>query len=147
MQIRPIRTEADHQAALAEVERLWAAEPGSRELDRLDVLATLIEAYEARHFPIDPPDPIDAVLFRLDQRGLSRKDLEPYIGSRARVSEILGGKRSLTLAMIRRLHEGLGIPAEVLIRPRERRPASASRRSAASRLAPERSPARRRRQG
>jgi HTH-type transcriptional regulator / antitoxin HigA len=127
MQIRPIRTAADHEAALAEVERLWESEPGSPEGERLEVLSLLIEAYELEHFPIDPPEPIDAVLFRMEQLGLRRKDLEPYLGSRARVSEILGGRRCLTLPMIRRLHEGLGIPAEVLIQPVEKRPARSRR--------------------
>ena len=93
----------------------------------------LIEAYEVKHFPIDPPEPIDAVLFRMEQLGLRRKDLEPYLGTRARVSEILGGRRSLTLPMIRRLHEGLGIPAEVLIRPMERRAGSGPSPTAAPR--------------
>jgi HTH-type transcriptional regulator/antitoxin HigA len=103
------------------------------ESERLEVLALLIEAYEAKHFPIDPPEPIDAVLFRMEQLGLSRKDLEPYLGTRARVSEILGGRRSLTLPMIRRLHDGLGIPAEVLIRPMERRAARPGQRPTKSR--------------
>ena len=117
MEILPIKTEKDHVRALAEVERLWAAEPGSAEADRLDVLTTLIEAYEEKNHPIPPPDPVEAILFRLDQLGLSRRDLEPYIGTRARVSEILNRTRSLSLAMIRRLHAGLGIPADVLIQP------------------------------
>ncbi len=117
MDIRPIKTNKDHEAALAEVAELWEAEPGSEEADRLDVLVTLIEAYEERAHPILPPDPIEAILFRMDQLGLSRRDLEPYLGTRARVSEILNRTRNLTLAMIRRLHEGLGIPADVLIQP------------------------------
>lgn len=115
MEIRPIRTEADHQAALREVERLWGAAPGSAESDRLDVLVTLIAAYEEQHHGVDPPDPVEAILFRVEQQGLKRRDLEPYIGPRGRVSEILNRTRELTLPMIRRLHEGLGIPAEVLI--------------------------------
>lgn len=115
MDIRPIKTEADHQAALAEVERLWGAAPGSPAADRLDVLATLIEAYEEGHHPIYPPDPVDAILFRMEQQNLRRRDLEPYIGPRGRVSEILNRTRSLTLPMIRRLHDELGIPADVLI--------------------------------
>ncbi len=117
MQIRPIRTKSDHRQALAEVERLWTAPPGSPAAERLEVLATLIAAYEASHEPIPPPDPVDALLFRMDQMGLTRKDLEPYLGPRSRVSEVLSRRRPLTLMMIRRLHEGLGIPAEVLIRP------------------------------
>ena len=115
--VKPIRTDADHAAALAEIERLWGAESGTPAGDRLDVLATLIDAYEAARFPMDPPDPIDAILFRLEQQGLSRKDLEPMIGSRARVAEVLNRKRSLSIEMIRRLHAGLGISAAVLIRP------------------------------
>lgn len=117
MRIQPIRTRADHRQALAEVERLWNAPPGSAAADRLEVLTTLIAAYEAAHEPVAPPDPIDAVLFRMEQMGLSRKELEPYLGPRSRVSEVLSRRRPLSLAMIRRLHEGLGIPAEVLIRP------------------------------
>ena len=115
MEIKPIRTEADCEAALAEIDRLMEAEADTPEGDRLDVLTTLVEAYEARRHPIDPPDAIAAIRFRMEQQGLSRRDLEPLIGSRARVSEVLGGKRKLTLPMIHRLHEGLGIPAEVLI--------------------------------
>jgi HTH-type transcriptional regulator / antitoxin HigA len=115
--VKPIRTEADYDAAMAEVERLWGATSGTPRGDRLDVLVTLIEAYEESHFPIDPPDPITAILFRMEQQGLKRKDLEPLIGSRARVSEVLAGRRNLSLQMIRRLHKELGIPAEVLIRP------------------------------
>lgn len=117
MEIRPIRTRADHRAALAEVERLWAAPPGSPEADRLEVLATLIALYEDEHDPIPAPDPVDALVFRMEQMGLSRKDLERFLGSRSRVSEVLSRRRPLTLDMIRRLHEGLKIPAEVLIRP------------------------------
>lgn len=116
MDFKPIRTEAEHEAALAEIEKLWHAPPGSPECDRLEVLATLVEAYEDKHHAIEPPDPIEAILFRMDQLGLSRRDLEPYIGTRARVAEILNHTRSLTLPMIRRLHEELGIPAHVLIR-------------------------------
>ena len=115
--VKPIRTEADYDATMAEVERLWGARSGTPRGDRLDVLVTLIEAYEEKHFPIDPPDPIAAILFRMEQQGLKRKDLEPLIGSRARVSEVLAGRRNLSLQMIRRLHKDLGIPAEVLIRP------------------------------
>jgi HTH-type transcriptional regulator / antitoxin HigA len=115
--IRPIHTDADHAAAMAEVAELWGADDGTPDSDRLDVLATLVDAYEAKRWPIEAPDPIAAIEFRLDQQGLTRKDLEPLIGSRARVSEIMNGKRPLTLAMIRRLSEGLGIPAAVLIQP------------------------------
>jgi HTH-type transcriptional regulator/antitoxin HigA len=119
-EIRPIRTEADHAAAMEEVERLWGAKSGTVAGDRLDVLATLIEAYELRHHPIDPPDPIEAIRFRMEQQGLERKDLEPLIGTRNRVAEVLGRKRGLSIDMIRRLHDSLGIPAEILIRPSRR---------------------------
>jgi HTH-type transcriptional regulator/antitoxin HigA len=115
--LKPIRTKADYKAALAEVERLWGARSGTPNGDRLDVLATLIDAYETRHYPMDPPDPIDAIQFRMEQQGLTRKDLEPLIGTRARVAEIMTRKRNLSIDMIRRLHEQLGISAEVLIRP------------------------------
>ncbi len=123
MDVKPIKTNADHRAALAEVERLWDAAPGSEDADRVDVLTMLIEAYEEKHHPVLPPDPIEAILFRMSQLGLTRRDLEPYIGTRARVAEILNRTRNLTLAMIRRLHEGLGIPAEALIQPSRREPA------------------------
>ena len=115
--VRPIRSDEDYEAALAEVERLWGAPSGTSEGDRLDVLATLIDAYEAEHHPIDPPDPVEAIMFRMEQQGLSRKELEPLIGTRTRVAEVLGRKRALSIGMIRRLHEGLGISADVLIRP------------------------------
>lgn len=116
-ELKPIRTEADYDAALAEVERLWGAKAGTPAGDRLDVLATLIDSYEARHYPMDPPDPIEAIRFRMEQQGMSRKDLEPLIGARARVAEVMNRRRGLSIDMIRRLHEGLGISAEVLIRP------------------------------
>ena len=117
VELKPIRNEVDYERAMAEVERLWGAPDGSPEGDRLDVLTTLIEAFELVHYPIDPPDPIDAILFRMEQQGLTRKDLEPMIGSRARIAEVLSRKRGLSIAMIRRLHDALGIPADVLIRP------------------------------
>jgi HTH-type transcriptional regulator / antitoxin HigA len=116
-ELKPIRTKADYKAALAEVERLWGAKSGTPKGDRLDVLATLIDAYEARHYPMDPPDPIEAIQFRMEQLGLTRKDLEPLIGTRARVAEVMNRKRSLSIDMIRRLHQHLGISADVLIRP------------------------------
>jgi HTH-type transcriptional regulator / antitoxin HigA len=115
--IKPIRTKKDYEAALAEVERLWGARLGTPEGDRLDVLATLIDAYEAAHFPVDPPDPIEAIKFRMEQQGLTRKDLQPLIGTRTRVAEVLNRKRGLSIEMIRRLHQVLGISAEVLIQP------------------------------
>jgi HTH-type transcriptional regulator/antitoxin HigA len=124
MEIRPIRTEADYRAALAEVERLWEAEPGTPEGDRVEVLATLIEAYEAKHYPIPTPDPIAAVLFMMEQKGLTRRDLEPAIGSRGRVSEILNRKRPLTLPMVRALSALLHIPTDVLVQPYEIRSAA-----------------------
>ncbi len=115
--INPIRSEADYQAALAEVGRLWGAKLGTPAGDRLDVLATLIDAYESEHEPMDPPDPVEAIKFRMEQQGLTRRDLEGMLGSRARVAEILNRKRDLSISMIRRLHQHLGISAEVLIRP------------------------------
>ena len=115
--VRPIHTKKDYEAALATVERLWGAKSGTSDGDRLDVLATLIDAYETEHFPMDLPDPIEAIKFRMEQQKLTRKDLEPFIGTRTRVAEVLNRKRNLSIEMIRRLHLGLGIPAEVLIRP------------------------------
>jgi HTH-type transcriptional regulator/antitoxin HigA len=99
------------------VEHLWGATNGTADGDRLDILATLIDAYEAEHDPMDPPDPIEAIRFRMEQQGLTRKDLEPMIGTRTRVAEVLNRRRGLSIDMIRRLHERLGISAEVLIRP------------------------------
>lgn len=116
-ELKPIRTEADYDAALAEVERLWGAKSGTPDGDRLDVLATLIEVYEAKNYPMDPPDPIEAIRFRMEQQGLTRKDLEPMIGPRNRVADVLNRKRGLSIEMIRQLHDHLGISAEVLIRP------------------------------
>ena len=101
--VKPIHTAADHRAALKQVERLWGSKSGTPDGDRLDVLATLIDAYEAQHEPIDKPDPIEAIRFRMEQQGLTRKDLEPMLGTRMRVSEVLNGKRALSIAMIRRL--------------------------------------------
>ena len=116
-EVKPIKTKADYKRALADVERFWGAKTGTPEGDRLDVLATLIDVYEGEHFPMDQPDPIEAIKFRMEQQGLSRKDLEPIIGTRTRVAEVLNRKRSLSIGMIRRLHDRLGISAEVLIRP------------------------------
>mgnify|MGYP002805186778 FL=1 len=115
--LKPIRTESDYDEALADVERLWGAKSGTPEGDRLDVLATLIDVYEAKHNPMDPPDPVEAIRFRMEQQGLTRKDLEPMIGPRNRVADILNRKRSLSIDMIRQLHARLGISAEVLIQP------------------------------
>jgi len=116
MEIRPIKTEADYQAAMAEIDTLLEAAPGTPETDRLEVLSLLVEAWEDEHYPIEAPDPIEAILFYMEQNDLSRKDLEPYIGDRARVADVLNRRRPLSLSMIRRLHAGLGIPAEVLIK-------------------------------
>jgi len=116
MEIKPIRTKADYRATLKEVETLMHAEPGTAQGERLDVLATLVEAYERKHFPMDLPDPVDAIKFRMEQSGLGPKDLVPMIGQLNRVYEILSRKRPLTLAMIRALHDKLGIPSELLIR-------------------------------
>lgn len=116
-ELKPIRDNADYEAALVEVERLWGAKSGTSKGDRLDVLATLIDVYEAKHFPLDPPDPIEAIKFRMEQQGLTRKDLEPIFGTRNRTSEVLNGRRGLSIEMIRQLHAKLGISADVLIRP------------------------------
>src|SRR5882672_2567171 len=124
IEVKPIRSAADHRAAMTEVKRLWGSKSGTPDGDRLDVLATLIDAYEAQHEPIDRPDPIEAIRFRMEQQGLTRKDLEPLIGTRTRVSEVLNRKRALSIDMIRRLHQKLGIPAEVLIRPCRRNKAA-----------------------
>jgi HTH-type transcriptional regulator/antitoxin HigA len=115
MEIKPIRTEADYEAALAGVERLWGSEPGTPDGDRFEVLFTLVEAYEEKQTPILPPDPVEAIKYYMEARGLDRRDLEPYIGPSGRVPEVPNRKRPLTLAMIRKLNAGLGIPAEVLI--------------------------------
>ena len=117
MQIKPIRTKADYGRTLREIERMWGAKERTPEGDRLDVLATLIEAYEQMHFPIDPTDPIEAIRFRLEQQGLDPRALVGVIGGRSRVYEVMQRKRALSLEMIRRLHQRFGIPAEVLIRP------------------------------
>ncbi|MFP4278538.1 MAG: type II toxin-antitoxin system HigA family antitoxin [Halochromatium sp.] len=117
MEIRPIRTEADYEAALEAISALMQDDPmpGTPDGDRLDVLATLVQAYEAQQHPVLPPDPIDAIKFRMEQQDLSVADMRPYIGPPHRVYEVLSRKRGLSLAMIRRLHAGLGIPAERLI--------------------------------
>ena len=116
MQIQPIKTEADYQAALSEIEGLMSAEANSSEGDRLDVLVTLVEAYERTHYPIDFPDPIEAIKFRMEQQGLSVEDLIPVIGRKNRVYEVLARKRPLTLRMIEGLHETFSIPAESLLK-------------------------------
>lgn len=122
MDIRPIRTDQDYRAALKEVSALFdhEPEPGTPEGDRFDVMVTLIEAYESKRFPVDLPNPIDAIKFRMEQSGLTAKDLEPAIGRTNRVYEVLNGKRALTLPMVWRLHSMFGIPAESLIKPASR---------------------------
>jgi HTH-type transcriptional regulator/antitoxin HigA len=117
MHLKPIKTKADHEAALREIERLWGADEGTAEGDRLEVLTTLVEAYEEARFPMDLPDPIEAIKFRLEQQGEDQKCLIGIIGNRTRVYEILRRDRPLSLAMIRRLNKHLRIPAEILIRP------------------------------
>lgn len=117
MNIKPIKTDADYRAALKEIESLMMAQPDTPDGDKLDVLVTLVEAYESKHYPLDLPDPVEAIKFEMEQKGLTIKDLEPMIGKSNRVYEILNRKRSLTLSMIRRLHQELNIPAESLIKP------------------------------
>ena len=116
MDIKPIKTDTDHRAALKEIETLMMADPDTPEGEKLDVLVTLVEAYEQKHYPLDLPDPVEAIKFEMEQKGLTIKDLEPMIGKSNRVYEILNHKRSLTLKMIWKLHNGLGIPAESLIK-------------------------------
>ena len=124
MEIKPIRTETDYEAAMQEIDHLWGAAYGSPEGDKLDVLVTLVEAYEEKHYPIPPPDPIEAILHHMDSQGMTRRDLEPYLGSRARVAEVLNRRRALSLSMIRKLQRGLGIAADILIQPYELQPAT-----------------------
>jgi HTH-type transcriptional regulator/antitoxin HigA len=119
MEVKPIKTEHDYAKALAEIEKLFDANPETPASDRLEILITLVEAYENHNYAIPLPDPVEAIKYYLETRGLTRKELELYLGSRARVSEILNRKRPLSLNMIRRLHDGLGIPAEVLIQSYE----------------------------
>tara|TARA_R110000787_G_scaffold286413_1_gene404713 strand:- start:8374 stop:8742 length:369 start_codon:yes stop_codon:yes gene_type:complete len=117
MEIKPIKTDADYRVALKEIESLMIVDPDTPEGERLDVMVTLIEAYEAKNFPMDLPDPVEAIKFEMERQGLTVKDLEPMIGRSNRVYEILNHKRSLTLKMIWKLHKGLGIPADSLIKP------------------------------
>jgi HTH-type transcriptional regulator/antitoxin HigA len=116
MDIAPVRTKRDYRAALKEVEGLMSAKRGTPQGDRLDVLVTLIEAFERKHYPLNLPDPVEAIKYHMDQNGLSPRDLIPFIGSRNRVHEVLNRRRPMTLNMIRKLHAGLGIPAESLIK-------------------------------
>jgi HTH-type transcriptional regulator/antitoxin HigA len=129
MDIKPIKNERDHERALQRVEFLWKSPEGSAESDELDVLATLIEAYERERYPIDLPDPVEAIKFRLEQQGKDSRALIGVIGQRTRVYEVLQGKRSLSLNMIRELHDKFGIPANVLIQPARKRRAPAGRRA------------------
>ncbi len=116
MDIKPIRSDADYEAALKEIENLADARPGTPAADRMEILVTLVEAYEEKHFPIpEPDDPVEVLKYYMESRGLTRADLLPYLGSKERVSEILNRKRGLSLEMIRRLHNGLGIPADLLV--------------------------------
>ena len=115
MNINPIRTRKDHERALKRIEKLMDAKPNTKKGDELDILVTLVEVYEKKHYPIDAPDPIAAIEHRMEALGMARKDLEPILGSRSRVSEILNRKRKLTMEMARNLHAKLGIPAGVLI--------------------------------
>ena len=116
MEIKPIHSEIDYQAALMEIEKLLDSQPGTAEGDRMDVLVTLVEVYETRHFPIpDPDDPVGVLEYYMESRGIKRSELIAYLGSKERVSEVLNRKRGLSLGMIRRLHVGLGIPADLLV--------------------------------
>ncbi len=126
MELKPIRNAAEHAQALAEIERLWDAQDGSADVDRLEVLAMLVETYEKAHFPIELPDPIGFLEYVMDTRGLTRKDLEQYIGPRGRVADIMNRTRPLSVSMIRRLCGGLGLPADVLIQPYALRDAAAA---------------------
>jgi HTH-type transcriptional regulator / antitoxin HigA len=126
MVIKPIKSQKDHDQALREIERLWGSPAGTRRGNCLEVLMTLVDAYEREHYPVDPPDAVAAIRFRLEQQDLSPKALVGVIGSRTRVYEVLRGSRPLSLAMIRRLHARFGIPADVLIRPVTRRPKRAA---------------------
>lgn len=137
MEIKPIKTEADYQVALAEIEQLFDAKLGTPEGDKLEVLTTLVEAYEDVNYAIPQPDPVEAIIYHMESRGLTRKDLEPYIGTRARVAEIINRKRSLSLNMIQRLYLGLGIPAEALIQPYKIIPGKSHRVSRKSAYVPE----------
>jgi HTH-type transcriptional regulator / antitoxin HigA len=123
MDITPIKSKRDYQRALKQIERLMDAKRNTPDGDRLDVLVTLVEAWEASHYPLDLPDPVDAIKYHMEQHGLQPRDLAPYIGNRNRVYEVLNRKRPLTLRMVWRLHQGLGIPAESLIKSDEERAA------------------------
>jgi HTH-type transcriptional regulator / antitoxin HigA len=115
MDIRPIKTEQDYHHSIRRIEELWGAKKDTDQGDELDLLITLVESYETKHYPIAPPDPIDAIKFRMEQMGMTKADLVKYIGSQSRVSEVLNRKRSLTLKMVRSLYRGLKIPADILL--------------------------------
>lgn len=115
MDIHPIKTEEDYNNAMSRIDALMDAGPGTEEGDELDILATLVEAYERDNFPIESPDPVEAILFRMDQMGIDRKALEPFLGGRNRVSEVLNRKRNLSMSQVRKLHDGLNIPLENLV--------------------------------
>lgn len=125
MEPKLIKTEAEYEAALARVDELMDAQPGSPDEDELELFALLVEQFEREHFPIAPPDPVEAILFRMEQEGLTRKDLTAYIGSPSKVSEVLNRKRPLSLTMIRALHKGLGIPADILVQEPPKQAAAA----------------------
>ena len=115
MEIRPIKTEQDYQDSIRRIEELWGAKKDTTQGDELDLLVTLVEAYEMKHYPIAPPDPVDAIKFRMEQMGMTKADMVKYLGSQSRVSEILNRKRKLTLGMIKSLYKGLRIPADILL--------------------------------
>jgi len=115
MEIKPIKTEIDYNESIKRIEELWGSKKDTLQGDELDLLVTLVESYEIKHYPIAPPDPIDAIKFRMEQMGMTKTDLAKYLGSQSRVSEILGRKRQLTLKMIKSLYKGLKIPAEILL--------------------------------
>jgi len=115
MEIRPIKSEQDYNNSIRKIEVLWGAKKDTPQGDELDLLVTLVESYEMKHYPIAPPDPVDAIKFRMEQMGMTKADMVQYIGSQSRVSEILNGRRKLTLGMIKALYKGLRIPAEILL--------------------------------
>ena len=115
MEIRPIKTEQDYNSALKRIEELWGAKKDTPKGDELDLLVTLVESYEMKHYPVAPPDPIEAIKFRMEQMGMTNDDMVKYLGSQSRVSEILNRKRKLTLKMVKSLYKGLKIPAEILL--------------------------------
>jgi len=115
MEIRPIKNEKDYNDSIRRIEELWGTKKDTQQGDELDLLVTLVESYEIKHYPIAPPDPVDAIKFRMEQMGMTRADMVKYLGSQSRVSEVLNGKRKLTLSMVKSLYKGLKIPAEILL--------------------------------